>query len=354
MSLNEETTTMLISAANLQAYGDKIAFIWEDMKRVAGSVNDNPAVAGTYRDIAARLLAVPVGANDYEQEGDMATPCNTAFLATGVENLAFGLQQPIAALNSHCQKRGPEVSTAILGLASYLAYLNTVPFTTLMHAGFQDAYGALFNGVILPPASFLSRGISPDLNATNYPNGMGTRAVGGPFVGGAAPDLVHYAPVNPMIVVTTTFVGGTAPPQVVLAGTDSTGALTTTWTLTLDSNNPASAISTTITPAVTLLARQTVTLASVAGIVAGSNLVVNAGLPDQETVIVEAVISSTITAVFKQAHTAGATLTGKRSYAIPPSVSGRRLAALSNITLNITGHSAGAVRIDGMQDRRAV
>jgi hypothetical protein len=100
--------------------------------------------------------------------------------------------------------------------------------------------------------------------------------------------------------------------------------------------------------------RQTVLVGSTTGIVAGTVLTVDAGLPTQEVIIVEAVGTGTITAVFQLAHTAGATLTGNQSYATTPSVSGRRLVSVSGITLTLSSHSAGAVRVCGRQDRVAV
>jgi hypothetical protein len=346
----------LITSANLQAYTDHVAAVWEVLKPAFGSVNDQPPAAGTVRNLASLLLGVPVGSADVDVESDLVAACYQVYQATGVESIVPWLQQALAALGGHCQRRGPTLNAAITSLSSYLNYLNTAPtgapFAALLAPGFADLYLAVM-GASLPAASFFQRGLSPDLNATAYPNGMGQRAVGGAFVAGAAPDLTRYAEVLPLIVVAADFAGGTAAPQVVLAGTDSAGAAQT-WTLTLDSNNPTGALATTITPAVLAQARQTVALASAAGVVPGSTLTVNQNKPDQEVVVVEAVAGANVTAVFQKAHGAGATVNARRTYAPPPGTAGVRLRALTGITVNVTGHTAGTVRVDGRQDRGVV
>lgn len=119
--------------------------------------------------------------------------------------------------------------------------------------------------------------------------------------------------------------------------------------------------------------RQTITLtagsaanANTVGIIAGSMVTVNQGLPDQEVVVVESVVSGTsITAVFQKAHASGAVLSGNYTYALGASTPvSRRLRSLgawtngaavgtsgTNNALVTNGHTAGAVRVVGAQDR---
>lgn len=345
----------LISPANLQAYADHLAAMWEQLRPILGSINDVSPVAGTTRNLASLLLGVPVGSGDVDVEQDLDAPCNQVLQSTGIEAIMPWVQQALSSLGSHCQKRGSATNAAVVSLSTYLNFLNAsgTPFASLLPPGFADLYAAVMQQT-LPASSFFQRGMSPDLNAAAYPAGLGTRAVGGAFAAGATPDVAHYSEVLPLIVVTTTFVGGTAAPQVVLSGTDNLGNAAATWTLTLDANNPTSALATTITPAVLAQARQTVALASAAGMVAGSTLTINTGLPDQEVVVAEVVAGNNVTAVFQKAHNAGAAVAARRTYTPPIAGGGLRLRSLAGITINITGHSAGAVRIDGRQDRGVV
>jgi len=58
-----------------------------------------------------------------------------------------------------------------------------------------------------------------------------------------------------------------------------------------------------------------------------------------------------MTAVFAKTHTAGAALAGKRTYALTPEVTGRRLRSIVDITITTTGTGAtGAVRVVGQRD----
>jgi hypothetical protein len=341
----------LISDLNLKLATDYMAGAWQDLLVAAGTKSGSPA-AGTSRYRMNALLAIPVGSADYEQQTDLATQLNNVLSSANVEALAAFMDRAVTALNSHAQKRGPAVDPSITSLVKLLTFRNvtTAPFTCLLHHLFGDLYFTT-RGTRLAASNLFHPGISPDLDATAYPSGMGVRAVGGSLTDGAACNTTLYSEVDPLAIVTVDFAGGTGAPTLTIAGTDNTGATSTTFTATLDSNNPVSAVSTTITPSVTAGSRQTVALASASGIVPGSVLTVSSGLADQEKVIVTAVSGSNVTAYFAKAHSAGAAVTGKRTYTLTPSVAGRRLRDLTGITIGITGHSAGTVRIDGRQDR---
>jgi hypothetical protein len=345
----------IISVANLQAYTDKLAASWELLKVPVGVATGNP-VAGTHRNLMALLLAIPVNSGDVDVEADLNTVSQTVQAVANVAGTLGQLQPILGQLNNHCSYKGPALNASISSLASYLSYLNGGPgggavFSALVHPSFADLYSALIK-TNMPPAGLLSRAISPLADATSYPSGMGTVGVGVAYAAGAAVPTTYSAEVNVVAVVTTNFAGGTALPTLAIAGVDHTGATGTTWTPTFDGNNPASALAgVTITPAILAQARQVVAASSISGIVAGSILVVNSGLPDQETIYVEAAGGGNITAVFQRAHGAGATLSGARTYACVPSVGGRRCRSVTGLTLGVTGHSAGALRVDGVQDR---
>jgi hypothetical protein len=347
---------VLISATNLKAVTDKWAWSWNRVAPHFGSKSDVVPTVPSVRNAVSMALAVVVGSGDYEQELDLAKAFNDSLTATGVESALGYLGSAITALENHCRARGAAVNPSINSIATYLAYLNSTPFTQMLAPGFSDLYAAAKGGTRPPHQSVFSRGISPDLNAAAYPSGLGTRAVGGAFTDGAAPDVTKYGEVTPIAVLTADFVGGTGAPTVTVTGVDSAGTSGTTWTGTFGSNNPTSAIATTFTPALLAQARQTVAVASAAGLIAGQTATINSGLPDQEVVVLEAVNTggNTVTVVSQAAHNAGATLTAKRSIALTPSVSGVRLRDCTGIAIGITGHSAGTLRIDGVQDRVAV
>jgi hypothetical protein len=335
---------VLISATNLKSVTDKLAWAWDVVLRDVGSKNDVTPTVPSVRNAISAMLAAAVASGDYDQERDLNKPFSDTLAATGAEGALSYLSTCITALETHCKNSGATVNSGITSLATYLAYLNSTPFTAMLAPGFSDLYAAVKGGTRLPHASVFSRGITPDLNPTLYPNAMGVRAVGGAYTDGAAPDVTKYAEVVPIIVLTADFVGGTAPPSVTVAGVDSAGSATTTWTATFGSNTPTSAITTTFTPALLAQARQTAAVASAAGLIPGQTAVINSGLPDEEVTVLEAVNTggNTVTAVCQRAHGAGATLTAKRSV---------RMRDCTNITIGVTGHTGGTVRVAGTQDR---
>lgn len=343
----------LITQADLLSFTDKLAAYYDRLNEAFGLASDPVPARGTLRRLADLALAIPVDSDSYEQQADLNKAAAAWLDAASTEANVEELHQVINSLQNHAKLRGGSVDASITSLQTYLSYLNATPYTAMLAPGFQDAY-KIISDLTLTASMVFHRGISPDLNATLYPNGMGSRAVGGSFSAGSEAETALYAAVNPVVVVTADFAGGSGAPTVTIAGEDDTGATSTTWTAAVTGgNNPASAVSTTVTPAVNAQERQTVAVGSLDGIVAGSVLTVDAGLTSQETVVVEAVDTgaTTITAVFQKAHTAGATLAGRRTLATTPSVAGRRLVSVAGVTIGITGHSAGTVRVDGRQER---
>jgi hypothetical protein len=326
------------------------------MKQVHGSLNDAVPVAGTMRNLANLVLLAFTNSGDYEIETDLNPATNTMFSNVAAESEVADFQQWMQQLNQHCSLRGKEVSATITNLPTYLSYLNATPYTAMVSHTYADLT-LLVQNLTLPKDTVYHPGISPDLDSVNYPSGMGLKTFAGAFAAGAPVNAALYADVNPLLVVTADFTGGTAAPVVVVAGTDSGGATTTTWSPTGLPTNPVSAVSTTMTAGgpITPQTRTTVTLASGTGIVPGSVLTFDGGTVNQEAVIVEAMpTGTTATCVFQKAHANGCAVTGKATYTLTPSVAGRRCRSISNITVTMTGHVAGAVRVDGRQDRRAL
>lgn len=161
----------------------------------------------------------------------------------------------------------------------------------------------------------------------------------------------------PRVEVQTNFSGGSAAPTVTFDGTDAEGN-SITWTATVTGgNNPTAAVSTTLSADVlTAAARVTVQVGSLSGIVAGSVLIVSEGLVDEERILVESIDSgaTTITAVFLRNHDSGATLTGFRTFTATPGTAGRRVRTVTAITIGVTGHTTGQVRVTGVPDRIAI
>jgi hypothetical protein len=221
----------------------------------------------------------------------------------------------------------------------------------MLHPVFGDLWYDIYASR-LPDEGLFHPGVHPYLDATNYANGFGTRAVGGAFADGASYESTPlYSELEPMLEVIVNFSGGGAPPTFTVAGTDNTGAALN-WTATGGSNNPEAAVSTTITPALNAMGRQTFAVASASGIVIGSTLKINAGLTDEEVIVVENVSGTDITAVCMKAHGAGAALTGFTTLALTPATAGRRIRDVTGITIGITAHTAGAVRVVGKQQRQ--
>jgi hypothetical protein len=245
------------------------------------------------------------------------------------------------------------VSATITDIPTYLAWYNGgdggAKFRCLVSPQFAALYLAL-QRASLAVTGVESPAVHPSYTTGISAEGMASRTAGGAFAAGTAVDNTLYSEVNPLIEVVTDLTGAAAFPVIAVAGTDDAGSTSaTTWGVTLDANNPTAAVSTTITPVVAAMSRQTVAIASATGIIAGSVLTVNAGLVDQEVIVVETIAGTDITAVFQFAHGAGAALTGKRTYALVPSTGGKRCRSVSALT--ITQSTGGKIRVVGRQDR---
>lgn len=343
--------SILILPADVLLITDKLAYVYRRMLYSLGAGSFDSYVVGTDQYLLRRLLEDLVDIDSYTQQHDLSDSAYGGLLRHDRNSLAAITMSPVVrALESHVEEHGSLADGDVDDLASYLEFYNATPFSYLVHAEFAELYFALF-GSRLPPAGVQSVWLRPVANVS-APLGMGQRNVGGAFSAGAVVDTSLYSEVIPDLEVRSDFADGTAPPTFAVAGVDHTGVSTTTWTATGGSDNPASGVATTITPAVTAMARQTVAVGSVAGIVVGSFLTVNSGLSDQEYVNVEAVVGSTITAVFDLAHPAGATVTAKTTLNLTPSVAGRRIRSVSNITIGITDHTTGTVMVVGRLDRQ--
>lgn len=341
---------MLITPANFRLITDRLGAAW-DLLAGAGSSVGAP-VAGTARDFIHKAhLTIVNDVDDHEQQIDMATALLTASLGVSRERAASEfIQAAFASLDGHMRGRGRQVSTLIESVPSFLDYYNGgaggAEFSNLTTPQFGDMYFE-YKKARLTTKTVLSPAINP---ANGAASGMGTRAVGGAFVDGATPDLTKHAPVNLVAVVTADFAAGTAAPSLTVATVDDTlAALNFTGTFAVV--NPAAAVATTLVGAATANARQSVTLTSAAGVAVGSWLTIEAGTPREESVLVEALAGAVITAVFKKAHNAASAVTGSHTLALTPATAGRRARDVTGITINITGHTGGAVRIEGAQDR---
>lgn len=350
----------LVTANTVLTMTDHLANMWNKILPHFGRRSAQTApVAGTFQYAADALLDQITVLGDYDQQNALLQPAYT-LLTKANQEVAVGILSPIiASLNDHFSAKGSSVDSTIIDLSTFLTYYNGgsggSAYANMVVPEFGDLYYALFN-TRLPDEGVMAPAIHPDWVTSASAYGMGSRAVGGSYNDGDAVNTTLYSAVQPLIEVTASFTTGTQPADISIAGTDDTGANTTTWTVTLDSNNTATAVSTTITPACTAQARQTVAVASLSGIIAGSVMKVNAGLVDYEPIIVESIDANatTITAVFQLAHSGGAALTGKRTYATTPSTGTRRCRNVSGITITTYSHSAGTVRVIGKQARAAV
>lgn len=345
----------LITTTNLKTLTDRYARIYHLLYPVFGDPDDADAPVAPSAQYAADLaldLLTTIG--DHEQISDMEPASYTAFTKANLRSGCGFLTNVLNAIGNHCGSRGSSVNAGINSLETYLEYYNGGDggdrFNAMVCPGFADLWYLLFR-TRLPNEGVMSPAVHPDWDSAVAAAAMGSRAVGGAFTDGDDIDETIYSEVEPLVEITVNFAGGATDPVVAIAGVNQDGLTTTTWSVTLDSNNPASAVSTTITPSVAAQARQTVALGSTSGIVAGSVLKVNSGLVDEEVIVVETVGGGSITAVFTKAHSAGAALTGKRTYAMTPSVVGDRCRDVTGITITVGTHSAGTVRITGKQDR---
>ena len=349
----------LLTDAQLESATDKLSRIYGEFAFFVTPSADLTVTTGTLLQAAAnQLLAITVADSDsYEVERDL----NAAFytVASGLnaaEMMSNLFATSLAALQTHYAAESDDG-----GLAEYLLATNNPTealniYVTLVDAWFQD-FWTYVNGTALDSESVMTKPIHPDWRGTEYTDvdAMGSRAVGGAFTDGYAVDSA-YGGCNLTVEVTADFSGGAGAPTITVTGTDAEGA-SVVWTATVTGgNNPTSAIATTITPAVsTAAARLTVAVGSTDGIVAGSVLTVNAGLVDEEVILVESIAGGpTITAVFLKNHSAGAALTGKRTFLTTPATATSRCRDVTGITITINGHATGTVRVTGLPERAAI
>lgn len=350
----------LLSNTQLKAATDKLARVYLEFAYFVTPSVDLTLTSGTLLQVMANLLLeVSKGSDDYNIEGDLNDAFYTVATKLNAAEIMSGLfVSSLTALNDHYANQDPAESG---GLAEYLLATNNptgslATYTVLIDAFFQD-FWVYTQGSAIDPESVMTKPIHPSWRGTSYTNtqAMGSRAVGGAFTDGYSVDA-NYGGCVPTVEVTADFTGGAAAPTVTVTGTDAQGATITFTATVTGGNNPTSAISTTITPAITTAAaRLTVAVGSTTGIVAGSILTVNAGLSDEETILVESIAAGpTITAVFLKNHTAGATLSGKRTFVTTPSTAGSRCRDVTGITIGTTGHGAGTVRVIGAPDRSPI
>lgn len=344
----------LISSSDLLLVTDNMGAVRRLLRSVLGDAAnvDSPTLGTCQSAMDKMLTTIVANSDDYDQQQDLAQTFYNARAAADIESVQSSiLRTAIQALSDHCNQQGSTVDSTIIDLSTYLTYLNTTAHTAMVVPEFADAWYGIFNSR-LPAAGVMTPCISPVYDSTVSANGMGSRAVGGSFTDGDAVNRTLYSCPLAILEVTANFTTGTAAPAFSVAGTDNTGVGTTTWTVTAGTTNPASAITPTITPAITdVELRQTVAFSSATGIVPGSVMTVDSGLTNQEVIIVEAVSGTDITAVFRKTHLAGCTVTGKYSMSLTPSVALRRLANASGLTITTAGHTTGTVRIIGPQNR---
>jgi len=350
----------LLTDTLLKATTDKLARIFGEFAFFVSPSNDPELFTGTLLQASAnQLLRLTVeDSNDFNVEADL----NADFKKVGDSMNANGIMaglftSALTALNNHyaAQSEDGNLAGYLLTTNNPTGSLNT--YTTLVDPFFQD-FSTFTQGAALDAESVMPKVIHPNWRGTEYTDAkaMGNRAVGGAFADGYAANAA-YGSVIPRVEVTADFSGGATPVVITLDGTDGEGNAVV-WTATVTGgNNPTSAVATTITPAVsTAAARLTVVVASLSGIVAGSVLKVNAGLTDEETILVESIDAGavTITAVFLRNHTAGAALSGNRTFVTTPGTATSRLRDLSGITITVGTHAAGTVRVTGVPDRIAI
>lgn len=350
----------LLTTTLLKSTTDKLARIYGEFSYfVAPSVDLSITTGALLQAAANQLLNITVvSSDDYNVEADLNSAFYTVATKLNAAEIASGLfLTSLTALNTHYAGQSGQA-----GFAEYLLATNNPTgalalYSVLVDAWLQD-FWTFTQGTALDAESVMHKPIHPDWRGTTYTDSkaMGQRAVGGAFADGYACDAA-YGGVVPTVEVTADFSGGGAAPTVVVTGTDAQGVVITFTATVTGGNNPVSAVATTITPAVsTAAARVTVVVASLTGIVAGSVLTVNSGLVDQEVILIESINSGavTITAVFLKNHGSGAALTGKTTYLTTPSTVGSRCRDVTGITIGITSHSAGTVRVIGAPERSAI
>ncbi len=348
----------LISPANFKSFTDYLASMWRLLNPIAGSASIGSATAGTTAYAMQQLLVLTVGLDDYEQESDLNDIAFQAQNNGNVQGLMGFSAQTIGGLNSHMAGRGLESDAFISDVPSYLLSENGSGganlgsrFSCMCVPEFQYLYEEML-GTTLPYQGVMSPALQPDYNSA-APLGMGTCTFNNTFAAGSPVDITQFSEVLPVIEVITSFSGGGAAPQLTITGINDLGN-STTWgpTVITGGNNPTAALSgITITPVVAV-GRQTVAFSGVTGIVIGSVLGVNATAPDAETIIVENVSGSNVTAVFSKPHGAGAAISGWTSTAVGAPSAGTRLRQVTALAISGGGGwAAGKIRVAGRQDR---
>lgn len=351
----------LITLTNLIAQIDTLGAQWKALKTIMGQeASESSPTLGTVQKWAANAQDLITNTVDsYEQQIDMLASFHTVLQKTNLEKVTQAMMmEAVDTLNAHMAKRGPTaVDASITNLSTFLAYYNGgnggAAYNKMATPDFGDLYFAL-KGSRLNAAGVMCPSTNVGFNPAASANGLAARQIGQAFAAGDDVDTSKYSAGIALLEVVTTFANGSAPPQYTIVGTDNAGLTTASWSVTLTGNNPTASVSTTITPAVTAQSRQTVAIASSTGIVAGSVLTVNAGLVDEEKIVVEAVGGGpTITAAFQKAHSGGAALTGNSTYTLTPA-NGARIVHVASITPTVTGTDTGKVRIVARQDRVGV
>jgi hypothetical protein len=357
----------LMSSTNVLLYTDKVGCAYLRFLAAQGTKAGSAASGGNVRADMNRLLNQVMGLNDPNQLTDMLTSAIAALTAGTAESTGGMLSPLVGALETHLSNQGKAVDSSIVGIATWAAYFNGggggAAYSNLLTPQYAQVWSGVSGKQALPAAAVLSPAIQPDYTATANANAMGAKPIGGVFAAGEAVNTGSYSAVNLVAEVIVNVAGGSGALSVQVQGIDQAGASTTTWgapggtpQVVTGGNNPAANLTgLTITPSITQDTRASVACTSTTGIVAGSILTINQGKADQEVILVESVQdASHFTAVFRTAHTAGATISGWTSTALTPSVSGRRCVQVTGITYGTNGHSLGTLRIAGIQDRAAL
>ncbi len=348
----------LLTDTNLKKVTDKLARIYAEFALFVTPSVDLTVTTGTLlQAVANQLLAVTVvDSDDYNVEADLNAAFYTvASQLNAAEMMSTMFATSLSALQTHYAGQSDED-----GFAEYLTETNNPTgalneYNVLVDAWFQD-FWTYVNATALDAESVMTKPIHPNWRGTTYTDSdaMGSRAVGGAYTDGYTVDAA-YGACKPTVEVTADFTGGSAAPVITVTGLDGEGN-SVVWAVTeTGGNNPTSAVSTTITPAVVAPGtRITAAVASTTGIVAGSVLTVSAGLVDEEVILVESIAAGpTITAVFLKAHGAGAALTGKHTFLTTPGTATSRIRDVTAIS--ITGdHATGTVRVTGLPERSPI
>ena len=357
----------LIAPATLQSYTDKLAImfeqsaLWFDNPGIGGTINaQSTPTAGKAFNLITNLESLIANIGDQEIEADLGPNVRTARLNTWIRWALTNYKTACSQLNDHCAARGNEVNASIVDLITYLNYYNGglggAKFSCLVHPSFVAMYNFLLQPLTFNVLGSMSPGIHPNLptpGTGSNSTAMATKTVAGVLTIGASVNTTYYQGVNLVVETTTSFASGTAPPTITVTGTDDLGNAAQTWTGSFTQNNPAASLSTTVTGALTAQSSGSNVVASSAGFAVGQVAIIDNNLPTQESIIIEAIADGThLTFSNRLAHNAGATITAVgQSIALTPTGAGRRCVSVSGVTIGITAHTAGTVRVCGVQDR---